>query len=185
MALHTLGTNATTSLQCLAGWSAVLLSQADVASIAQGIVSDNLLAAIAGVSPGGIQAAMTTGSTHSNTTLDTLVTASGAPLSQIAVGDLVLGQDIVPGTYVARLISSTSVQLSIAATASNAGRRIIFVRGSAQRPGLSLVDGKLYIPGRGVLKVLPADVVAIDNTGWPILVSGEAIAYTGSQWSFT
>ncbi len=182
MALHTLGSNSTTSFQCLAGWAANL-SQADVASIAQGIVSDHLLAAIAGVSPGGVQAALTTGSTHTNTTLDTLVAISGAPLSQIAVGDFVLGVGIVPGTTVARLISGTSVQLSLATTAS-ASVRVIFVRGGAVRPQLSLVDGKLFIPGRGSLKVLPGDVVAIDNTGWPILVSGEAIAYAGSQWNF-
>ncbi len=184
MALHTLGSATTTSLQCLAGWSAVL-SQADVASIAQSIIGDGLLATIAGISPGGVQAALTTGSTHTNTTLDTLVAISGAPLAQIAVGDLVIGIGIVPGTYVARLISSTSVQLSVAATASTAGVRIIFVRGMKVRPHLSLADSKLMIPGRGYIKVLPGDVVAIDNTGWPILLSGETIAYAGSQWTFT
>ena len=133
---------------------------------------------------GGVQAALTTGSTHTNTTLDTLVAISGAPLSQIAVGDLVIGVGIVPGTYVARLISSTSVQLSVAATAS-ASVRVIFVRGMKVRPHLSLVDGKLMIPGRGYVKVLPGDVVAIDNTGWPILLSAETIAYAGSLWTFT
>src|ERR1700687_2642240 len=37
--------------------------------------------------------------------------------------------------------------------------------------------GLLYIPNRGVLKVLPGDYVGVDlTTGWPILVSARAIA---------
>jgi hypothetical protein len=34
----------------------------------------------------------------------------------------------------------------------------------------------LYVPNRGILKVLPGDWVAVDSTGWPILVSKYAIA---------
>lgn len=36
--------------------------------------------------------------------------------------------------------------------------------------------GLLYIPNRGVLKAQPGDYVAVDSTGWPILVSKNAIA---------
>lgn len=41
-------------------------------------------------------------------------------------------------------------------------------------------NGLLFIPNRGVLQVLPGDVVAVDNNsptnvGWPILVSADAI----------
>ena len=44
-------------------------------------------------------------------------------------------------------------------------------------PGAFSLQGLLYIPNRGVLKVLPGDYVAIDaDTGWPILVSANAIA---------
>ena len=39
----------------------------------------------------------------------------------------------------------------------------------------------LYIPNRGVLKVLPGDYVAYDPNGWPILVAANSIA--GSGWS--
>lgn len=43
----------------------------------------------------------------------------------------------------------------------------------------------LFVPNRGVLKVLPGDIVAIDSvTGWPILVSYQAVAATGSFWNF-
>lgn len=38
-------------------------------------------------------------------------------------------------------------------------------------------EGKLIVPNRGSLLVLPGDYIAIDSTtGWPILVSARAIA---------
>ena len=46
-------------------------------------------------------------------------------------------------------------------------------------------NGQLFVPNRGVLNVLPGDVVAVDNTGWPILVSANAVGYAGSLWSFS
>jgi hypothetical protein len=48
-------------------------------------------------------------------------------------------------------------------------------------PGAFEQNGLLYIPRRGVLKVLPGDYVGVDANGWPILVSANAIA--GSGWS--
>ncbi len=36
--------------------------------------------------------------------------------------------------------------------------------------------GFLFIPNRGVLQVLPGDYVGVDSTGWPILISANAIA---------
>jgi hypothetical protein len=49
-------------------------------------------------------------------------------------------------------------------------------------------NGLLFVPGRGVLRLWPGDVVAIDNlggtnVGWPILVSADAIAH--GSWLFT
>lgn len=42
-------------------------------------------------------------------------------------------------------------------------------------------EGKLFVPNRGSLVVLPGDFVAIDPaTGWPILVSAAAAA--GASW---
>jgi hypothetical protein len=38
----------------------------------------------------------------------------------------------------------------------------------------------LYVPNRGILKVLPGDWVAIDSQGWPILVSANSVAL--STW---
>ena len=42
--------------------------------------------------------------------------------------------------------------------------------------------GTLYIPNRGVLKVLWGDVVAYDSQGWPILVSQYSIS--NGPWNF-
>jgi hypothetical protein len=38
----------------------------------------------------------------------------------------------------------------------------------------------LYVPNRGILKVLPGDWVAVDSQGWPILVSANSVA--NSSW---
>ncbi len=43
-------------------------------------------------------------------------------------------------------------------------------------------SGLLFVPNRGVLKVLAGDYVAIDNNGWPILVSADSVAYVSSLW---
>ena len=57
-------------------------------------------------------------------------------------------------------------------------------------PGAFNYMGILTIPGgpngglRGWVQVLPGDVVAVDNTGWPILVSAKAIA-DATDWTLT
>ena len=44
--------------------------------------------------------------------------------------------------------------------------------------------GLLYVPNRGVLRMLPGDFVGVDAaTGWPILVSARAIA--AGPWTHT
>lgn len=50
-------------------------------------------------------------------------------------------------------------------------------------PGAFTANGQLYIPNRGVLKMLPGDYVGIDSQGWPILVSANSIA--NSNWVHT
>ena len=37
-------------------------------------------------------------------------------------------------------------------------------------------NGVLQVPNRGWLQILPGDFIAYDSTGWPILVSANAIA---------
>ena len=43
--------------------------------------------------------------------------------------------------------------------------------------------GQLFVPNRGVLKLLPGDYVLFDSFGWPILVSGKSIAAAGTSWT--
>ncbi len=54
-----------------------------------------------------------------------------------------------------------------------------------QWPGGLTRDGRLFVPNRGVLQVLPGDYVGVDANGWPILVSANAIAGGGSPSAAT
>lgn len=171
MATGTLGTTSTTALTAVAySPSPNVLLPADMASIQQGIIDD--LDAVA--TGGGV---LTTGDTHTSTTLDTI-----ASMTRIAAGMYVLGVGIPPGTIATAVnVGGSAVTLSQAATASAASVDLIFV--PQTYPDAFAFNGLLFIPRRGVLQVLPGDVVAIDNTGWPILVSANSIAYAGSLWN--
>ncbi len=179
MSLGTLGSTTTTVLKALNAWGQAL-SDADIAAIAQSITSDFQFASVLGGGSIGANGILATGATHTNTTLDTLVATGGGGLATIQPGMLVLAADIPPGTFVASVTSGTAVVLSQAATGSNA-ERVAFVR--VDSVDLSRQGQQLVVPNRGILKVLPGDVIAIDNLGWPILVSGASIAYAGSQWN--
>lgn len=48
-------------------------------------------------------------------------------------------------------------------------------------PGVSYY-GTILIPNRGILKMLPGDVFAVDSRGWPILLSKDTIA--NGPWHF-
>lgn len=52
-------------------------------------------------------------------------------------------------------------------------------------PGAFGSNGILYVPNRGILNVFAGDVVAIDNNGWPVLISANSIAYASSLWTVT
>ena len=189
MALHTLGTTAATSLVTLAPWSAVLLDT-DVGNVDNMIANDTNFAAIQGFAPQGPTAIWGTGSTHGNTTLDTLVaTGSSAPLSQIKVGMVVLGPAFPAGTFVTQIVSGTSVLLSNNASNNATGQTVAFLPNDVDGPqtgSISRFGNTLTIPNRGRLRVLPGDYVAYDPvTGFPILVSGAAVAQPGSVWSYT
>jgi hypothetical protein len=44
-------------------------------------------------------------------------------------------------------------------------------------------NGLLFVPNRGVLQMRPGDVVFVDNTGWPILVSKASINNGSTVWN--
>lgn len=193
MALHTLGTAAATSLVSLDAWSAVL-SDSDVGSVNMMISSDREFAAAAtapgqAFTAGGPTAIFGTGTTHSNTTLDTLVAGSGsAPLTQLKAGMKVLGPAFPAGTFIASVTSGTAVVLSAAATTGAGSQVVAFLPINFDNATGGSIDryANLVVPSRGTLKVFPGDYVAYDPiTGWPILVSGAAVAQSGSLWTFT
>lgn len=61
--------------------------------------------------------------------------------------------------------------------------------GRAMVVGAFNFNGLLFLPcNRGVIRLIPGDVVAVDNNGgtdvgWPIVVSADAIA--NGSWTFT
>jgi hypothetical protein len=57
------------------------------------------------------------------------------------------------------------------------------VNGNPIWPGAFSSMGLLYVPNRGILQVLPGDYVGVDATGWPILVSANAIASGSTSWT--
>jgi hypothetical protein len=79
---------------------------------------------------------------------------------------------------IAQLIQNEAGQADEYRTGGQVGGNVI--------PGGSFSqNGRLFIPNRGFLQMLPGDVVAIDATGWPILLSaGAAGALNGSSGSW-
>lgn len=194
MAIHTFGTTSTGALLAVKyGPSSAVgvspaptgqLLPADLAAIAAAIVGDTQSGASLPLDIPGPRGVLATGSTHSNATLDTLVQTGGGALATIRAGMLVLGVGILPGTFVSVPPGSgASLTMSRAATATAAGVNILFA--SPNVGAAFSFNGQLFVPNRGVLNVLAGDVVAVDNTGWPILVSANAVGYTGSLWAFT
>ena len=173
MAVKTLGTTSTTVLTGLpygggpvAGGGDTGYSQADMATISQLIVGDGQ-AAIAAVPTG--------------------TTASGSPtisalssITSLRAGMSIFGIGIPAGTIIVS-VGSTTLVMSANATASASGVKLMAVanmpRGRFSRQGL------LEVPGRGVLRVQPGDWVGVDASGWPILLSAEAIAFGNTSWS--
>lgn len=56
------------------------------------------------------------------------------------------------------------------------------INGHPIYPGAFAQNGQLFVPNRGVLRVLPGDYVAIDANGWPILLSANTIAQAAAPW---
>ena len=59
------------------------------------------------------------------------------------------------------------------------------VNGNPIWPGAFVRENLLYIPNRGVLKILQGDFVGVDATGWPILISKNAITSGSTSWTHT
>lgn len=164
MSTKTLGTNGTTSLTALA-YSAGN-SDADFATIDQLIVDDLTLKN---------NAVITTG-TLSNTS--NVITGAGTTVG-IAQGQWIYGPGIPAG---AAVISTTSTTITITAVPTANGSITLYTSGR-RLPGSYSREKQLFVPNRGFLKILDGDYVGIDASGWPILVSQEAIAFTQTSWT--
>ena len=64
-----------------------------------------------------------------------------------------------------------------------AGVKNDLINGHPIFPGAFSSNGLLFIPNRGLLQVLPGDMIAYDSTGWPILLSALSIA--SGPWTHT
>jgi len=99
----------------------------------------------------------------------TLITQAATTLTSLRVGVVNLGppanQTPVDVAAIANIIKNDLIN----------GRPIF--------PGAYAQSGLLYIPNRGVLQCRPGDYVAVDNQGWPILVSANSI--TNGNWTKT
>lgn len=180
MATHTLGTNSNSSLTALklkpykTAVAGTLAAAADVAQI-DGLIADDMQ-----LQNAGVIGTATTSSSSSPNTLTSVSIATGT-FGQIQKGQWAYGPGIPGGAQVVST-SGTSVVLSTNCTAS--ATVTVFFLGS-RLPDSFSKNNLLYVPNRGVLKIHPGDAVAVDASGWPILVSNEALAYNGSSWTFT
>lgn len=181
MATRTLGTNANNSLTALKFLAS--MADADVATIDQLIVDDqnfvnqNLGPAAASLQTGIIMSGTTATGSAAVTTV-TVTTPAGAVLSGV-IGSNVYGPGIPAGTIIIS-VAGTTLNLSAPCTAN---ATVTFFAIATRKPGSFSKNGLLYVPNRGVLKLLPGDAIAVDATGWPVLVSAQALAFSGTSWT--
>jgi len=189
MALHTFGSNANNSLVALKYFPGGATLDTDLGNLETSLASDNWTAQRGTPSapqvpdspgPTGVVA---TGTTAGSTTITAVTFVAGAPLASITQGDTVIGAGIPSQAYVVSYSAGTLV-INPAATTSLTGQYLLIIPVVDDPSCFLKRDGRLFIPSRGVLKIRPGDVIARDNTGWPILVSGASVNYPGSQWTF-
>lgn len=111
--------------------------------------------------------ATTTAGTAATTTLTALLWTPAVAVADIATMQALILDD---GTFPAGGTRANNLVTADRQAANTQG----------QIPGSFINNGRLYIPNRGWLQLVPGDWVAIDNTGWPILLSELAMANGGS-----
>lgn len=178
----------TTSLGTLVGVTASAgLAIADVAAISaliaddQKIVSSTALGASGTSLFGGVVLNGITTTTLSTITNVSIAQPSTATIAALTAGTPIFGFGIAPNTFVLSA-TGTTITMNQAPTSGQNTGYFTAVRNFMGTP----FDGRfLVIPNRGVLKVLPGDVAAVDQSGWPILLSKNAINFLGTPWSVT
>lgn len=185
MALHTLGTSTTTAIQTALVVSEALLDQ-DIGALNMQVAPDLYTAQPATVpdSPGVAGIVITGNTTAASPTVAAVALIAGAPLTAIQPGMQILAQNLPPGTSVVSYAANVLI-LSANYPSLVTGAYFLIVPAGGTARGTFSRNGELIIPNRGLLKMRRGDVVAVDNTGWPILVSGASANFQSSNWVFT
>jgi len=162
------------------------LSASDLAAVNASISDDqailsNSLGPNSGAIQGGIifNAVATTGV---GTLLSTSIASpSTATIAAITPGQYVFGFGLAPGTRVTQVGAASTVHIS-PAPVTNVTGYFVAVGTKQAAAGAFQSNGFLNVPNRGVLKVLPGDVVATGPSGEVILLPKLAISFAGSPW---
>lgn len=194
MALHALtlnsvqvtGSGNTNGFACIQNSFTSPPAIADVAQIQQGIVDDQAIisALLATPSATTIQAGLIFTASLAAAPVVTLTSVTftspaGAAIAQVAAGMVVSGPGLAPGS---KVISTTSTTIVVDRNSVASATAQTYICAVTFQGGF---DGKLLtIPNRGVLKVLPGDVVFLDNFGFPYLAPATSLGATG-PWTFT
>jgi hypothetical protein len=80
------------------------------------------------------------------------------------------------------LVNSGAMVAADLATIANSIKNDL-VNGLPIYPGAYAQSGYLFVPNRGLLRVMAGDWVGVDSQGWPILVSKNSIAH--AAWTHT
>lgn len=199
MALHTIGTTGTTSLVAVTYAPGSTPTAQEMGNFSN-LIADDIYAfgsvPVAGTSSGTGASRVNTGAavggtataSTSSATLTSVSITTSAPysttgtLSAIQPGQYVYGKNIPGGTRVAS-VSVAGSSITLTNTPLGNGSINFFTIGR-NLPGSFSFNGELFIPNRGVLKIFPGDVIAIDPvSGWPVLIASTALTAPGSQWN--
>ena len=193
MSTVSFGTNATTSLTGLTLVSG--MSDIDVATI-NGLIFDDTVVQSPNLNPnaaivgaGIVMNGLTNSSANINGITSVTVTGlTGTTIASLKPGMPIIGPNIAGGTTIQSIATGavTSVitlSQNLLASASNTTKGT-FLSVPYVQPDFLTKNGMFNFPGgRGQIKLLPGDRVGVDASGWPIIVSGASLAYTGTSWS--
>lgn len=183
LSLETAFLNGLTAVQFSAS-----LSAADIGTMEQ-LVVDDLAVRQQAQSASPIQAGIVFTANVTTTALSGLTSVSvaspsGATIANIQPGQWLYGPGVPAGAQVISA-SSTTIHFSGTDTPTTVQTGGYYFTIGKKMAGCINTQGQLVVPNRGVLKVLPGDVIAVDPSGWPILLSQQAIDYAGTAWVLT
>lgn len=169
----------------IAGLTAVQVSSAttiaDFATLANAIVDDHQIVSLSkGAGSATIQAGIIfTGSIAASgaasITSFVLVSPTTGGITAIRPGMIIAGPGVAPGS---RVLTAASTTITLDRASYSAATTQKFVAVATKLSG-GLNQFVLSIPNRGVLQVLPGDVVALDNLGFPYLIPANSVNFNG------